>query len=93
MADGPALAEVGDVWRDVPYLVALCADCGAGVIMAPILPLSVPSQSGPNASRDEELDQGAAILLIVEMVERWGISTVHRWIRNIANAQGQDVCR
>jgi len=61
--------------------------------MAPILPLSVPSQSGPNASRDEELDQGAAILLIVEMVERWGISTVHRWIRNIANAQGQDVCR
>ena len=45
-----------------------------------------------SAIRDEELERGAAILQLVELVEAHGVQQVHNWIRNIAHAQGKDVC-
>lgn len=65
-----------------------------GVLTMPaILPFPVIPPDGPDAERDEELDRGAAILLLVEMVERWGVEMVHGWIRRIGDSQGKDVCR
>jgi hypothetical protein len=48
---------------------------------------------GTDQARAEELERGTAILLLVEMTERWGIERVHRWLRNIGHAQGEEVCR
>lgn len=58
-----------------------------------ILPFPVIPPDGPNAEREDELDRGAAILLLVEMVERWGVETVHGWTVRIGDSQGAVTCR
>lgn len=60
--------------------------------MPAILPFSVLPPSGPDAEREDELDRGVAQLLLVEMIERWGVERVHGWIRNLAAMQGRSVC-
>jgi ketopantoate hydroxymethyltransferase len=47
-----------------------------------------------SAARDEELDRGAATLLIVEMIDRFGADRIHRWVQFTALAMGaSDPCR
>lgn len=38
--------------------------------------------------RAEELDRHAAIQVLTEMVERWGLESVERWVRNISAMTG-----
>lgn len=40
-----------------------------------------------------EVEKGAAILQIVELIEKYGAARVHRWVKNTAIAMGEQVCQ
>lgn len=44
-------------------------------------------------ARAEELERGEAILVLLEMTERYGLDRVHSWLSNLAAIQGRDVCQ
>lgn len=41
--------------------------------------------------RGEELDRVASIDVLSDMVDRYGVSTVSRWLRYAANLRGQEI--